>query len=434
MQSTVCDNIRTAIGKRGSFSKKMVWLMLTLLLIASWIAISVTNLSAISDRMANEPHSHSTVDWLSSHAATTGTLDDRLRPFCQPWSSADAYNRTLRPFDRWHTHHPTWFVVEQTDDRFCVAPSDGTTRHPHVGNLLKIYANQFHASCDAVHVRPMWSSGWGADFFNMQAGVVHAMTALGGVPLVMEDGAWHYAANKDDGSNPTCPAADVSCYFLPYHGCGPLSELVASSEILDDLEDVEEIPDDSAIDEEPGLGRSAYFFFAREQLWLRRAVFDYARTFRRERGVSPARYDDCTAMHVRRSDVILHDDNARRYFPVEDYVARIPPERLADPRHYVFLLTDDANAVDEAEEFFPGLEWKYLDRPRHRGSSGGWENQTPSRDPRLETVVLLATFELAKDCSAFVHGQSGFADHIYQQVRRDVQRSELPHPFQLGRR
>ena len=34
----------------------------------------------------------------------------------------------------------------------------------------------------------------------------------------------------------------------------------------------------------------------------------------------------------------------------------------------------------------------------------------------LEVVVLLATFDLAQECSAIVHGDSGFAEYIYQQM------------------
>ena len=66
--------------------------------------------------------------------------------------------------------------------------------------------------------------------------------------------------------------------------------------------------------------------------------------------------------------------------------------------------------------FFPNLQWAYLDRPRFKGSSGGWENQTPSRNPALETIFLLAEFELAMACSVFVHGKSGFSNFIYQHV------------------
>ena len=33
----------------------------------------------------------------------------------------------------------------------------------------------------------------------------------------------------------------------------------------------------------------------------------------------------------------------------------IPEEKLIDPNHYVFLLTDDAGAIKEAHEFFPNI-------------------------------------------------------------------------------
>ena len=73
-------------------------------------------------------------------------------------------------------------------------------------------------------------------------------------------------------------------------------------------------------------------------------------------------------MHVRRSDVVLHESSSRRYYPVADYVKQIPEESLHSSNHFIFLLTDDANAIGEAHEFFPDLKWKYFNRTRHRGS------------------------------------------------------------------
>lgn len=67
------------------------------------------------------------------------------------------------------------------------------------------------------HKRTMWSSGWSADFWNMQCGLIHALYYH--VPFFIEEWdnvPWHYAANKDDHSNVTCSAGDTTCYFLPY--------------------------------------------------------------------------------------------------------------------------------------------------------------------------------------------------------------------------
>ncbi len=82
----------------------------------------------------------------------------------------------------------------------------------------------------------------------------------------------------------------------------------------------------------------------------------------------------------------------------------------------MFLLTDDSGAIEEAHEFFPHINWKYFDRPHHNGSSGGWENQTPSGDPALEVIVILSIFDLVQDCSTLVHGPSGFTNYMYEYV------------------
>ncbi|GFH44127.1 hypothetical protein CTEN210_00601 [Chaetoceros tenuissimus] len=143
------------------------------------------------------------------------------------------------------------------------------------------------------------------------------------------------------------------------------------------------------------LGRDAYPFMTRKQLWLQRAVFDYKQAFKAANNITSN--SDCTVIHVRRADVVLDPTSPRKYFPVSDYV----------------------------KQFFPDLNWKYLDRPRHKGSSGGWENQTPSRNPALEVIILLATYELAQECSAIVWGASGFADLILNQMQMANSRNKV---------
>lgn len=146
----------------------------------------------------------------------------------------------------------------------------------------------------------------------------------------------------------------------------------------------------------------------RKMLWFRRAVFDYKQAFKKENNI--AADSDCTVFHVRRGDVVLDSSNPRRYFPVSDYVKHMNSSKLSNPNHYIFLLTDDSGAIDEAHEFFPDMNFKYFDRPRHKGSNKGkvWENHTPSRNPAMETIVLVATFELVQECSAIVWGASNF--------------------------
>ena len=267
-----------------------------------------------------------------------------------------------------------------------------------------------------IHVyNQRWSSGWGADFSNIRSGLLIA--SENGIPLITQDCGrpWHYTANKNDSSALVCEEGDTTCYFLPYHDCKTSSakywdeqnktgkvELVVDNSLLFE----------SNMDQDPG--RDAYRFMTRKQLWLQRAVFDYKQTFKAANNITSNA--DCTVVHIRRADVVLHAGSTRKYFPVSDYVKQLNKTKLANPNHYIFLLTDDSNAIDEAHEFYPELNWKYLDRPRHKGSSGGWENQTPSRNPALEVIILLATFELAQECSAIVWGASGFADLLLNQV------------------
>ena len=280
------------------------------------------------------------------------------------------------------------------------------------------------------NIYPRWGSGWGASFINIQAGLVYAFNNH--IPLIVQDSGipWIYTANKNDSTVLTCDEGDTTCYFLPYHDCKTSSakfwnerkesgkaELVVNGDLLPE----------SGIGQE--LGKAAYRFMTRKMLWFRRAVFDYKQAFKKENNI--AADSDCTVFHVRRGDVVLDSSNPRRYFPVSDYVKHMNSSKLSNPNHYIFLLTDDSGAIDEANEFFPDMNFKYFDRPRHKGSNKGkvWENHTPSRNPAMETIVLVATFELVQECSAIVWGSSNFANYMYNQVSEKI--SILPGTISL---
>jgi hypothetical protein len=76
----------------------------------------------------------------------------------------------------------------------------------------------------------------------------------------------------------------------------------------------------------------------------------------------------------------------------------------------ILLLTDDQNAIGEAHAKYPDTNWIYFDRPRHKGAEGGFENQIPSKDPKLEVIILLAIFRTVKQCTELIHSTSGFSD------------------------
>jgi hypothetical protein len=395
-------------------------IMMCFVFVMAMVAVTkIYMYKGMSDRMTNA----FATSVLRQRGGTERSITDRTKPFCQSWVASDAENRSLQPFDLWHTHHPSWIVTSESEDEFCVGV-DLADKSPIIRNMMHFYTNQFLSSCQLVHTRYQWCSGWSADFWNINLGLIHALYYH--VPCIITawepDNSnigielthpWHYTANKKDygqANQPSlvCKAGDTTCYFLPYHGCGPIDELKndSSIKILQDVEDKGN--DGSGIHDE--MGWAAYLFVTRKQLWLRRAVFDYKETFKHTSNWSDK--SDCTVMHVRRSDVA----GSRYYYPVAYYVEMIPEEKLIDPNHYVFLLTDDTGAIEEAHEFFPHINWKYFDRPRHNGSSGGWENQTPSEDPALEVIVILSLFDLVQDCSTLVYGPSGFTNYINQYV------------------
>ena len=265
----------------------------------------------------------------------------------------------------------------------------------YVRNLMMIYNNQFQSNCTVVSTRGMWSSGWSADFWNIQSGLIYAL--IYHVPLVMTrwekdnpwmdwklEHPWNYAATEKDHANVTCDRGDTTCYFLPYHGCGSINELKNTSVGLLEGGNVKDKRPGSRIWDEQGW--IAYNFMTRQQLWLRRAVFNYKKQFRESNNIISEFV--CTGVHVRRSDVTADKGGGRPYYPVEYYDEMIPEERLNLPNHNILLFTDDANAIDEAKEFFPNLKWKYFDRNRHRGRAAGGK-VTPLREIRPLRSSLL---------------------------------------------
>jgi hypothetical protein len=152
-------------------------------------------------------------------------------------------------------------------------------------------------------------------------------------------------------------------------------------------------------------------YVLRPQQWLRRRVYEYLRD------QAPSITTPCSAIHVRRADVVLHSFNSRKYYEVADYLEKLRDNNQHHDKN-ILLLTDDANAVTEALEFHPDYNWIYLNRTRHRGKEGGWENQLPSNDPVEEMVVLIATFKLVQQCNTIVHGQSTFSDLLFLQMQQ----------------
>jgi len=153
----------------------------------------------------------------------------------------------------------------------------------------------------------------------------------------------------------------------------------------------------------------------RQQTWLRHAVFQYLAHPENMffSGHASSLQAPCAVIHVRRGDVILHGQSSRRYFAIREYIEK-GGEALEGKQ--LLLLTDDQNAIEEAIGQFPDRNWTYVNRTRFRASSGGWENTAPSKNPKLETIIILAEFALAQRCTVFVHSYSSFATALMQDI------------------
>jgi hypothetical protein len=107
---------------------------------------------------------------------------------------------------------------------------------------------------------------------------------------------------------------------------------------------------------------------------------------------------------------------SRGYHPISAYLDLLPNERR-QPGSNVLLLTDDANAIDEAQEFHSGINWHWVNRTRKRGREGALMSHTVEATPKDDVIAILGTLEIAKQCNAVVRGASTFGDLILDQVR-----------------
>ena len=167
-------------------------------------------------------------------------------------------------------------------------------------------------------------------------------------------------------------------------------------------------------------------YITRPRYWLRRAL----RRFLRAQDVfgdgaasgaddpagDPAEYavrtrrrPGCATMHVRRADsnIAVHRHGSQRtqarysYAAVDRYLRAAAGSLASRNITEIFLVTDSALALAEARASALGARfaWRALKRPRFDSNEGGWENHWPSRDPKHEVTVILATMRLARRCT-----------------------------------
>lgn len=325
--------------------------------------------------------------------------------FCVRWNDV---------VDVWWTHHPTWDVVDESDDGICFQETDDSIETTTVGRraafLKRLYHLQFSPSdddqyhCQNVYTRVLWDVGFGYEINNIVKGFTYGMQQQRPFQFVLHAGGslWRYAA-LPNGTKSACPTMDYFCYFLPFSDCPPSP--VNSSEGIQDYVPVS--------DERMWITEYA----VRQRQHVRHQVYQYLQTQGFLQLPTP-----CAIMHVRRADAVLEPDgHARKYFPIEDYLHRLnqSPQKAidVDKIQTIFLLTDDQNAIEEAQFFHPQYRWKFFQRPRHRGTSGGYENHIPSGDPQQEMIAMLASMRLVQQCQIIVRGTSAFGDLLSMSMR-----------------
>ena len=328
---------------------------------------------------------------VSTSSSEIDTVSAVQKPFCLPWDFKS---------DEWWTRNFAWEVFHEDISHYCFRP---IANQDKVNVLRAIYENQFRSDCSDPVYKKMWNSGLSKDFRNVVDGLKH-VTEVAHRPFEVTLQPWHYASPKPFNiSTAACSSQDMYCYFLPLSNC----PRIPANETIKKI---------GFFDRQAVLGprlfiRPARWYFeyiSRPQTWLRYRVYKFVQ---QQKVVAP-----CTAMHVRRGDIITHGKQSRRYFSIAEYL-----NTSTQIERNVLLLTDDHNAIGEALHDFPNRNWMYIDRPRYRGSEGGFERHLPSNDPILEMTVLLSTFRLVRRCMSMIRASSAFGDLLWGEIKDEHQ-------------
>mmetsp|Transcript_2544 Transcript_2544/g.3643 ORF Transcript_2544/g.3643 Transcript_2544/m.3643 type:complete len:145 (+) Transcript_2544:2-436(+) len=122
----------------------------------------------------------------------------------------------------------------------------------------------------------------------------------------------------------------------------------------------------------------------------------------------------CTVIHVRRSDIKGH--YKRKYHAIKEYVDSMEALGKGKLHENILLLSDDQNAIEEAQRDYPNKNWMFFNRTRFRGTEGGWENHFPSGDPKTEVVTLLSIYKAVKHCDSISKQEGNFGKSLLAQM------------------
>ena len=365
---------------------------------------SLTEDDSKAEKRIRKRDNNGNTEFISFWGNQVGSTDvDTSKPFCVLWN-VDT--------DAWWTHRPDWTVTLENTTHYCFGPMKDPDKAQFFRELYNI---QFRGNCSLAVTVEQYNQGWGSDFRSVFQALSAARQSQ--QPSVMYLSApWIYAVGPQTWINGTrqfvseqaaatsaCNSRDPQCYFLNLTSCpADANHVLQAHDLAATTTETTPIIMDSR------QGGWILEYATRPQTWLRQRVYRYLAA-QHLRLKSP-----CTVFHVRRADAVLtleqYSNLTRRYHAIEEYINAAASLSLwnSSSRNSILLLTDDKNAVGEALHKYPHYNWVYLDRQRHKGAAGGFENQIPSGDPITEVVVILSELALAQHCDSIVHTESSF--------------------------
>ena len=224
--------------------------------------------------------------------------------------------------------------------------------------------------------------GLGVDLMPVVRALVEGLRT--GTPVRVNERPWHYAKG-------VCPSESLRCFFKPV-----VYDLYCSRRRMADVTACGNLED------------LAFRYLTQPTVELDKAASRLVDTV--------AITKPCVAIHVRRTDTLLNDgwDHKKKLYkwvPLSKYVEKAEAFEAAT----TLLLTDDATAIRETQAF--KKNWQWIDRPRHSGTDGGWENHFPSGDRTAEMAVILALRRLTAMCGVMVGSKSSFGRLMYLGMR-----------------
>lgn len=331
-----------------------------------------------------------------SHSVQSAENSGKEQRCCAPW---------MMNTDEWWTHHPEWTSAGDNFTHTCFQLVSDPAQRSFLRSIYHLQWELHQGDCGKVVQQTQISSGYAAALMATARSFYASYQQQR--PFQITRG--HAKANWNfSPQNAThwayCPTVDMNCYYLPLGPCQPIIGR-----------------NDAPRGVKPSTAAAKLEF-----RWIRQYAFRPRHTLRehlaqyiRRAGIDLETLSPCAAIHVRRGDIAF--GKGRRYAAVDEYIQA----GNISLGQTIVLLTDDVSTIEEVEKYHKDdYRWIYLNRPRFRGSVGGFEGFIPSQDPALEVLAIMAEIQMASICSKLVHGKSGFVAIITEAMEN------AGHPFE----